>query len=108
MERLGRDRLFVNPVDTFSLKHVYASMTSPHVILLCLVSFMEGTNIFGLAYFLPSIVNSLGFSPNKSQLLSVGPFVGGLTGMSCISPAPFSSHVSDRIYFSVSDACLCL
>jgi MFS family permease len=38
---------------------------------------MIGTNTFGLAYFLPSIVNSLGFSPNKSQLLSVGPFTGG-------------------------------
>jgi len=87
MERLKRDRPFVNPVDTFSFKQVFASMTSPHVILMSLVSFMAGTNSFGLAYFLPSIVSSLGFSPNKSQLLSVGPFAGGFLGMSYIFPS---------------------
>jgi len=88
MERVERDRLFVNPVDTFSLKQVFASMTSPHVVLSCLVFFMLGTSVFGLAYFLPSIVNSLGFSPNKSQLLSVGPFMGAFVGMSFYFPNP--------------------
>ncbi len=39
-----------------------------------MIYFMGGTNLFGLALFLPSIVNQLGNSPNKSQLLSVGPF----------------------------------
>src|SRR5437879_5477221 len=54
MERLERNRPFVNPVDTFSVKEVFASMTSPHVILLFLVYFMGGTNLYGLALFLPS------------------------------------------------------
>jgi len=84
MERLERDRPFVNPVDRFTLKQVFAAMTSPHLILLFLVYFMGGTNLYGLALFLPSIVNSLGFSPNKSQLLSVGPFAAGFFGMSFI------------------------
>jgi len=87
MERLERNRPFVNPVDTFSIKQVFAAMTSPHVILLSFVYFMGGTNLYGLALFLPSIVNSLGFSPNKSQLLSVGPFAMGFIGMVVYSPS---------------------
>ena len=42
--------------------------------------FMAGTMLYGLALFLPSIVNQLGFSSNKSQLLSVGPFAAGFFG----------------------------
>ena len=41
---------------------------------------MDGTTLYGLAYFLPSIVKQLGFSANKTQLLSVGPFVAGFLG----------------------------
>ena len=77
----------MNPVDAFTLKEVFASMASPHVILMFLVYFMGGTNIYGLALFLPSIVNSLGFSPNKSQLLSVGPFAIGFFGTLSICTA---------------------
>ena len=87
MEHVERDRPFVKPVDTFSLKQVFASITSPHVILMFLAFFMVGTNIFGIALFLPSIVNSLGFSPNKAQLLSVGPFAGAFVGMYFRFPA---------------------
>ena len=42
--------------------------------------FLEGTILYGLAYFLPPIINQLGFSPNKTQLLSVGPFALALVG----------------------------
>ena len=42
--------------------------------------FMVGTMLYGLALFLPSIVSQLGFSPNKTQLLSVGPFAAGFFG----------------------------
>lgn len=74
MARLEQDRLFINPLDEFKWKYVTQSFTSPHVILAFMIYFMGGTNLFGLALFLPSIVNQLGNSPNKSQLLSVGPF----------------------------------
>lgn len=107
MERLERDRPFVNPVDTFSIKQVFASMTSPHVIFLFIVYFMGGTNLYGLALFLPSIVNSFGFSPNKSQLLSVGPFAAGFFGMSCICTTPLG-RFPDRMCFSDGIACLSL
>jgi hypothetical protein len=56
------------------------SASSPHVIMIFIMSFMAGTMLYGLAYFLPSIVDQLGFSANKTQLLSVGPFAVGFFG----------------------------
>ena len=41
-----------------------------------IIFFCLGTTLYGLANFLPSIVNQLGYSPNHSQLLSVGPYAG--------------------------------
>ena len=48
--------------------------------MVVIMFFMVGTTLYGLAFFLPSIVNQLGFSVNKTQLLSVGPFVVGFIG----------------------------
>ena len=45
-----------------------------------IIFFMDGAMLYGLALFLPSIVSELGFSPNKTQLLSVGPFAAGFFG----------------------------
>jgi hypothetical protein len=50
-----------------------------------IVYFMLGTMIYGLAYFLASIVSQLGFSPTKTQLLSVGPFAVTFFGMCSIN-----------------------
>jgi len=46
--------------------------------------------VYGLAYFLPSIVKQLGFSSNKTQLLSVGPFAAGFL------VTLLSAYLSDR------------
>ncbi|KAK7056857.1 hypothetical protein VNI00_002574 [Paramarasmius palmivorus] len=75
--RLIADRPSVSPNDHFSFKEVFRSITSPHVLLVFVMFYMLGTTLYGLALFLPSIVNQLGFSPNHSQLLSVGPFAAG-------------------------------
>jgi len=77
MSRLERDRPSITPVDKFTFKEVLRSASSPHVIMIFLMFFMGGTALYGLALFLPSIVSQLGFSPNKTQLLSVGPFAAG-------------------------------
>ncbi|KAF8183429.1 MFS general substrate transporter [Pholiota molesta] len=99
MARLERDRPFINPLDSFSLKYVVQSLTSPHVILVFIAYFMSGTNLFGLALFLPSIVNQLGNSPNKSQLLSVGPFAAAFVLTILVS------YISDRIKNRVIPVC---
>ncbi|THV07792.1 MFS general substrate transporter [Dendrothele bispora CBS 962.96] len=77
IDRLQKDRPSMNPADRFSLREVIRSLTSPHVLLVFAMFYMLGTNLYGLALFLPSIVNQLGFDANQSQLLSVGPFAAG-------------------------------
>jgi hypothetical protein len=66
--------------DKFTFKEIMRSISSPHVIMLFIIFFMIGTTLYGLAFFLPTIVGELGFSANKTQLLSVGPFVVGFFG----------------------------
>ncbi|KAF6759370.1 major facilitator superfamily domain-containing protein [Ephemerocybe angulata] len=75
--RLERDRPLINTIDKFSFKEIFQSLRSPQVIILSILFFMGGTVLFGQALFLPSIIRHLGFTPYKSQMLSVGPFVVG-------------------------------
>ncbi|KAF9477431.1 MFS general substrate transporter [Pholiota conissans] len=88
--RLQRDRPFENPLAKFSWRQVWMSVSSPHVLIVFVLYFLGGTNLYGLALFLPSIVNELGFSANKSQLLSVGPYAVGFVVTLAIA------HISDR------------
>ena len=81
MSRLEKDRPSFKSVDKFTFKTIMRSVSSPHAIILFIMSFMNGTMIYGFAYFLPSIVKQLGFSSNKTQLLSVGPFAVGFLGV---------------------------
>jgi hypothetical protein len=83
MARLAADRPFTDPMDAFSFKYVKQAFTSVHVWIMFVVYFMGGTNLYGLALFLPSIVKELGHTANRSQLLSVGPFA---VGFFCKSP----------------------
>ena len=80
MRRLERDRPSFTLVDTFTFKEVIKSASSPHVIIVLIMEFMNGMMIFGSTFFLPSIINELGFSPNKTQLLSVGPYATATLG----------------------------
>ncbi|KAF8159942.1 MFS general substrate transporter [Crassisporium funariophilum] len=77
MRRLERDRPSINPSDKFTFKEILLSLCSPQVIMVFIMFFMIGTTLYGLALFLPSIVSQLGFSRDKTQLLSVGPFAAG-------------------------------
>lgn len=74
MRRLEKDRPSIIPSDRFYFREIFCSLSSPHVVLVFIFFFMLGTTLYGLALFLPSIVNQLGFSPTHTQLLSVGPF----------------------------------
>ena len=80
MRRLERDRQSIKMDDKFTFKEMLRSACSPHVIMIFIMFFMSGTMLFGLAFFLPSIVGQLGFSATKSQLLSVGPYAVGFFG----------------------------
>ncbi|KAH8893604.1 MFS transporter [Thozetella sp. PMI_491] len=73
MERL---RLDVDALEDekFKLGRVFSVFRDPHLILVWLCSFCSGSAIFGLAYFSPSIVRDMGFSPIQTQLMSVPPY----------------------------------
>ncbi|EEH21202.2 hypothetical protein PABG_03433 [Paracoccidioides brasiliensis Pb03] len=60
--------------ETVSTKRVLSVFKDPHVLNLCAILFCNGANLFGLAYFTPSIVQALGYSPIRTQLLTVPPF----------------------------------
>jgi len=80
MAHLERDRPSIRPSDKFSGREILRSIRSPHVIISIILLFIVGTAVSGLALFLPSIVSELGFSRNKAQLLTVGPFAVGFFG----------------------------
>ena len=91
-ERLACDRPAIYAHQSFSFKEVFCSLTSPHVIISFVILFCHGTILYGLALFLPSIVNQLGFSPKKTQLISVGPYAVAFIGAHLrLSPLIFVS-----------------
>ncbi|KAF8629371.1 hypothetical protein AX17_005667 [Amanita inopinata Kibby_2008] len=61
-------------VDSFSWREVGMAFTLPQVWMLAIAFFVDGTLVYSLAYFSPSIVQSLGFSAARAQLMSVPPF----------------------------------
>ncbi|KAJ6610744.1 major facilitator superfamily domain-containing protein [Mycena sp. CBHHK59/15] len=60
--------------DSFSWSEVGMAFRSPQVILVGIICFLNGVALYGLAYFTPSIVQSLGFTAATAQLMSVPPF----------------------------------
>ncbi|CAE6353816.1 unnamed protein product [Rhizoctonia solani] len=60
--------------EPFSWSSVLSAFKSPQVLLLCIPLFFSGVTLFGLAFFAPTIVNSLGYSPIRTQLMTVPPY----------------------------------
>lgn len=89
--RLAKDRPMADEtLERFSFTEVLASLKSPHVLINCVSLFMSGTVLYSLAYFQPTIVNSLGYSASRSQLMSVPPFVVAFAVML------FTAYISDK------------
>jgi MFS family permease len=61
--------------EVFSWSEVASAfLDAPHVLMMFVALFFDGTMIFALANFTPTIVNALGHSPNNTQLLTVPPY----------------------------------
>ena len=110
MKRLERDRPSITMVDTFSFKEIMRSLSSLHVIMVTAMMFMNGMMAYGLALFLPSIVNELGFGTSTTQLLSVGPFATGFIGKSFPSAVYglFTAWFCSNFNFCVFVGSLCI
>ncbi|KAJ7158091.1 major facilitator superfamily domain-containing protein [Mycena filopes] len=84
-----------NPADQFNWAD------SPHVLLISVAGFFGGSTQGGLAYFEPSIVQSLGYGPARTQLMSVPPFA-----VAFILSLVFAS-ISDRFHCRGLTAIVC-
>ncbi|KAF8497830.1 MFS general substrate transporter [Russula emetica] len=61
--------------EVFSWSEVASVFTNaPHVLLMAIPCFFVGVTLYGLAYFTPTVVSALGYSPNRTQLLTVPPY----------------------------------
>ncbi|KAJ2915912.1 hypothetical protein MD484_g4529, partial [Candolleomyces efflorescens] len=78
--------------DAFSWKEVGMAFKLPQVWMLALVFFMDGAVLYGLAYFTPSIVQGLGYTASKAQLMSVPPFAAAFV------VTMLGAFVSDRYH----------
>ncbi|KAI6016740.1 major facilitator superfamily domain-containing protein [Pisolithus marmoratus] len=76
--------------DDFSWMEVLRAIRSPHVFMICVVEICNGTVLYGLAFFEPTIVAGLGYSGNQAQLMSVPPFVLAFLA------SMISAYISDR------------
>ncbi|KAF7760022.1 hypothetical protein Agabi119p4_11717 [Agaricus bisporus var. burnettii] len=88
--RLQTDRPIILNGSRFTYKDIKCAILSPHVAMATIIPFFNSSTLYGLSTFIPSIVNSLGFSPVKSQLLAAGPFV------CAFFVALLSSYISDK------------
>jgi nitrate/nitrite transporter NarK len=61
-----------------------------------IVAFFGGNILFGLAYFAPTIIRSMGYSPVRTQLMSVPPFAA--TFVITVSIAVLSDRWGQRGY----------
>ncbi|KAJ6512730.1 major facilitator superfamily domain-containing protein [Mycena sanguinolenta] len=75
-ERLKEDKVISKDpdVDAFSWSEVGRAFASPQVVLVGIIYFLNGVALYGLAYFTPSIVQSLGYTSAAAQLMTVPPF----------------------------------
>ncbi|KAG6902045.1 hypothetical protein C0995_005255 [Termitomyces sp. Mi166 len=76
--------------DTFSWSEVGKAFTLPHVWMIAVAFFFDGTLIYGLGYFTPSILSGLGYTNVDAQLYSVPPFAAAFV------VAIIVSYLSDR------------
>jgi sugar phosphate permease len=60
--------------DRFTWKEVVEALKLPQMWFLNIAFFLDGTILYGLAYFSPSIIVGLGYTAAKAQLMSVPPF----------------------------------
>ncbi|KAF7310273.1 MFS domain-containing protein [Mycena indigotica] len=60
--------------DGFRWSEIPKAFQSVHVLLLAVAFFFSGTTLFSLAYFTPSILQGLGYTAAKAQLMSVPPY----------------------------------
>ncbi|KAJ8463200.1 hypothetical protein ONZ45_g17665 [Pleurotus djamor] len=78
--------------DSFKWIEIGRAFALPQVWFLAIIFFFSGCTLYSLAYFTPSIVQGLGFTSTRAQLMSVPPFAVAFVCSAIIS------FVSDRYH----------
>ncbi|KAF9459787.1 major facilitator superfamily domain-containing protein [Collybia nuda] len=78
--------------DDFSWREVWQACTLPQVWMLAVIFFFDGVVLYGLAYFTPSILQGLGYTATRAQLMSVPPFA------TAFFVNLISAYISDRYH----------
>ncbi|KAJ7845270.1 major facilitator superfamily domain-containing protein [Mycena olivaceomarginata] len=107
-ERLREDRVMSKDpgVDAFSWSEVGRAFTSVQVILVGVIYFWNGVALYGLAYFTPSIVQSLGYTSAAAQLMTVPPFA--VSALVTVAAALISDFYKCRGAVIIGGAVICV
>ncbi|KAF9459860.1 major facilitator superfamily domain-containing protein [Collybia nuda] len=92
--------------DEFSWSEVWQAFTLPQVWMVSVIFFFNGVILYGLAYFTPSIVQSLGYSATRTQLMSVPPFATAF--FVNLVAAYISDHYHCRGFVTMFSCTLCI
>ncbi|TFK43569.1 major facilitator superfamily domain-containing protein [Crucibulum laeve] len=74
-ERLKQDRTSL--ADEYDIKYLFAAMKDWKIYIHMLITIGIYTPLYSISLFLPTIVKGMGYSNEKSQLMSVPPYVLG-------------------------------
>ncbi|KAF7315002.1 MFS domain-containing protein [Mycena indigotica] len=97
----------INDADShFSWGEVIKGFTSIHVLLVGVNFFFSGVVLYSLAYFVPPLIQSLGYTAARAQLMSVPPFSVAFV-LTMIS-AYISDRYQSRGWITVFCAVLCV
>ncbi|KAF8323874.1 MFS general substrate transporter [Clavulina sp. PMI_390] len=89
-QALIEDKTINEEIEPLQLKEIWSVFKEPQLIIMTPAFFANGLTLLGLGFFATAVVNSLGYTPGRSQLMSVPPYACAFV----VSVA--SSIVSDR------------
>ncbi|KAK3686212.1 putative nicotinamide mononucleotide transmembrane transporter protein [Podospora appendiculata] len=96
--RLKRDRSSL--ADEFDMKYFWAALTDWKIWVHMFITFFVYTGLYSYSLFLPTIINSLGFTtPNTVQLLTVPPYI--VACICCITAGWYADKVGHRGLFMI-------
>ncbi|KAM6495346.1 MFS general substrate transporter [Amanita muscaria] len=65
----------VGEEEHFEFRHIWAAITDWQLWAHVLIFWSIGTPLYGIAFFLPTIINSFGYTVSVSQLLTIPPYL---------------------------------
>ncbi|KAF5355611.1 hypothetical protein D9757_012907 [Collybiopsis confluens] len=90
----------------FNWKEVLDAYRLPQFWILIPTFFLTGSRMFGLAYFIPSIIQGLGFSAAETQLISVPPYA--VASVVAVASAYISERYHCRGVITIVSEILCV